>query len=105
MQPQIAKMPGRDRKPTLRAYQIFIIQKKELRKKKKKKKLKGPRRYFRDAEYGKHFDAHVRTQVQLLDDRHHLHVSINVIIVVGNWSSSKIIAFRTLGETWGFAHR
>lgn len=96
MQPQIAKMPGRDRKPTLRACQIFIIQKK---KQEKKKKLKGPRRYFRDAQSGKHFDAHVRTQAQTLDDRHHLHVSINVIIVVGNWSSSKIVAFRTLGET------
>lgn len=101
MQPQIAKMPGRDRKPTLRACQIFIIQKKQQG----KKKLKGPRRYFRDAQYGKHFDAHVQTQAQTLDDRHHRHVSINVIIVVGNWSSSKIVAFRTLGETWGFAHR
>ena len=52
MQPQIAKMPGQDRKPTLRACQIFIIQKNK-QEKKKKKKLKGPKRSFRDAQYGK----------------------------------------------------
>lgn len=101
MQQQIAKMPGRDRIPTLRACQIFIIQKKQQ----EKKKLKGPKRSFQRCPIQEHFDAHVRTQAQTLDDRHHLHVSINVIIVVGNWSSSKIVAFRTLGETWGFAHR
>lgn len=99
MQPQIAKMPGRDRKPTLRACQIFIIQKKQ-----KKKKTKGAEKIFQRCSMREHFDAHVRTQAQTLDDRHHLHVSINVIIVVGNWSS-KIVAFRTLGEPCGFAHR
>lgn len=95
MQPQIAKMPGRDRKPTLRAHQIFIIQ----------KKTEGAGKIFLRCPIREHFDAHVRTQAQTLDDSHHLHVSINVIIVVGNWSSSKIITFGTLGETWGFAHR
>lgn len=98
MQPQIAKMPGRDRKPTLRAYKIFIIQK-------RKEKNEGAEEIFQRCSIGEHFDARVRTQAQTLDDRHHLHVSINVIIVVGNRSSSKIVAFRTLGETWGFTHR
>lgn len=95
MQPQIAKMPGRDRKPTLRAYKIFIIQK-------RKEKNEGAEEIFQRCSIG---EARVRTQAQTLDDRHHLHVSINVIIGVGNRSSSKIVAFRTLGETWGFAHR
>lgn len=102
MQPQIAKMPGRDRKPTLRACQIFIIQKNQQE---KKKKTKGAEKILQRCPIRENFDAHVRTQAQTLDDRHHLHVSINVIIIVGNWSSSKIVAFRTLGETWGFAHR
>lgn len=100
MQPQIAKMPGRDRKPTLRACKIFIIQKKKW-----KKKTEGPKKVFQRCSTREHFDTHVRTQAQTLDDRHHLHMSINVIIVVGNRSSSKIVAFRTLGETGGFAHR
>lgn len=100
MQPQIAKMPGRDRKPTLRAYKIFIIQKR-----KERKKNEGAEEIFQRCSIRKHFDARVGTQAHTLDDRHHLHVSINVIIVVGNRSSSKIIAFRTLGETRGFAHR
>lgn len=43
--------------------------------------------------------------VQTLDDRHHLHVSVNLIIVAGNGSSSKVIAFRTLRNAWGFANR
>lgn len=95
MQPQIAKMPGRDRKPTLTACKIIIIQKKE------RKKKEGADENFQSCSIR---DAHVRTQVQTLDDRHHLHVSVNVIIVVGN-RSSKRVAFRTLGETWGFANR
>lgn len=51
MQPQIAKMPGRDRKPTLKACKIFIIQKK------KKKKKEGAEEIFQRCSIREHFDA------------------------------------------------
>lgn len=40
----------------------------------------------------------------ILDDCHHLHVSVDLIIVAGNGSSAKGVAFRTLRDPRGLVH-